>query len=89
MAFDTKGLMREPGGAYVGAGAGRQVGRFRYATEDPASVVEASGYFNPAADQFAIGDVIEACLDLAGTPAGKHYIVTAATATTVTISAFA
>lgn len=88
MAFGIKGFARIDANVAIGTGAGSVRSLYRYATNDDAATVEAANYFNTAVGQFAVGDVIIASLDLDGTPLGKLYIVTAVTATVVTIAKF-
>lgn len=87
MAFSQDNLMRATHGARV-VGNAMPVAYFSYATNDPAATVEAGGYFNAATNQLRKGDVIDAHLDMAGTPKIKRYIVTSATgAATVVVAA--
>lgn len=88
MAFLLSGLKPISFCGSIGNGVGSVKQIFSFVTNDDAATVEAGGYFNSAASQFSIGDVIIASLDLDSTPAGKLYIVTAKTATTVTIAKF-
>jgi hypothetical protein len=87
MAFDQKGLSRIQSTGSVGTGAGSVKSVLHYATNDDASAVQTSGYFNSAAKILALGDVIIASLDLDGTPVLKNYMVTANTGSAVTIAA--
>lgn len=88
MAFDIKGYARIDACVAVGTGAGSVRSLIRYATNDDAATVEAANYFNALVAQVAIGDVIIASLDLDGTPLAKMYVVTAVSATAVTIAKF-
>lgn len=87
MAFDHKGLSRIQSTGSVGTGAGSVKSVLHYATNDDASAVQATGYFNNAAGLLALGDVIFASLDLDATPVLKNYMVTANTGSVVTIAA--
>lgn len=87
MAFDIKGLKRFDIGGSVGSGEGSIKALYHYATNDAAGVVETTGYFNSLVGQVSVGDVVFASLDLDGTPALKNYIVSAVTASVVTIAA--
>ena len=52
---------------------------WHYATSDAADVVDAQGYFNPAADMLRAGDIIIANVDTAVTPkAGLFFVSQAA-----------
>jgi hypothetical protein len=61
--------------------------KFEFKTEDAPAVVEATGYFNSAADQMPVGSTIEAVMGLGvgGTVEFKSYVVSANTGTVVTI----
>lgn len=88
MAFALTGLkcISHVGSIGTGAGSVRKV--FSYITNDDAATVQAAGYFNSVASSFAVGDVVIASLDLDGTPLAKMYVVTAASASAVTIALF-
>lgn len=88
MAYNADGLQVFADNSTIGTGSGSIVRGFFYATNDAASVVEASGYFNALADDLNKGDVILATMDRDGTAVAKHYVVTATTATTVTVGLF-
>lgn len=86
MSYIEKGLRRINYGGAISSGAGSTKSVWHYATNDTQAEVEASGYFNAAYAFLAKGDIIQASLDVDGTPVAKNYIVTSATgATTVTI----
>jgi hypothetical protein len=88
MAYAAAGLRRIGHGGSIGNGAGSTKSIWHYATNDADTVVEGSGYFNSAYQNFAEGDLIMASLDVDGTPEVKIYIVSSATgATTVAITA--
>lgn len=75
MAFQFGGLKRIATGATYGAGQDKVVSWYLYATVDPAAIVEAPGYFDAMAGQFAVGDQIDVALGLLGLPARKTYVV--------------
>lgn len=68
--------------------AGSNRAQHGYVTNDDAAAVETSNYFLGLYDRLKIGDQIFCSLDLDGTPAGRIYIVTASSSTTVTVSPF-
>ncbi len=86
MAFDRKGLFRVSHLGSVGTGAGSVKSLHTFHTNDDAATVETAGYFNDQVKQFALGDIILAVLDLDGTMVMKSYVVSALTATVVTIT---
>ena len=87
MAFVQNGISRIQTTGSVGVGAGSVRSVSHYVTNDDAATVQAGGYFDPAANQLVVGDVIMASLDLNGaTPQLKIYIVTTNTGTVVTIA---
>lgn len=65
-------------GAVKGSAApGNVAGLYYLSTNDNATAVETNGYLDGAVGNGLIkGDVIIAALDLDGTPALKHYLVT-------------
>lgn len=86
MAFALTGLKCISHLGSIGTGSGSVKKLFSYVTNDDAATVQAAGYFNSVAAQFSVGDVIIASLDLDGSPLMKNYVVTAASATAVTIA---
>lgn len=56
-----------------------------YSTDDAAATVEAAGYFNDAAKQLAVGDVVMCVMAFSGTPVLKSYVVTVNTGSAVTV----
>lgn len=88
MAFALTGFKPISFLGSIGNGAGSVRQLFSYVTNDDGATVQANDYFNAVASQVAVGDVIIASLDLDGTVMGRLYIVTAVTATTVTIAKF-
>jgi hypothetical protein len=86
MPFDVKNLNRNSHLGTFGTNAPNSL--WTYVTEDTHAVVIAAGYFNAQAQFFRKGDVIHAVTSLAtATPVYRLYVVTATTATTVTIAA--
>ncbi|EFO29136.1 glycolate oxidase, iron-sulfur subunit [Roseibium sp. TrichSKD4] len=59
-----------------------------YITEDDGAGVETGNYFLEIHDRLKTGDQIFCSLDVAGTPTGRIYIVTASSASTVSIAPF-
>ncbi|TYC65658.1 hypothetical protein FMN63_25070 [Stappia sp. BW2] len=57
-----------------------------YITNDDAAGVETTDYFLTLYDRLKIGDVIFCSLDLDGTPTVRLYVVTASSASSVTIA---
>ncbi len=89
MSYSAKSLTRlsqVPVGSSAGAAQANQSTHWDYATDDSAATVETSGYFNSGATLFSKGDIIDARMDIGGTPVRKGYVVTAASATAVTIA---
>lgn len=88
MAYYDKALSRIASGGVLSSSATRGQSVFSYLTNDDAAAVQTSGYFNDAGPRLTKGDVILASLDLDGTPEARAYLVSAATATTATITPF-
>ena len=82
MAFNAKGWAKTSFSVVGSTVHTRHV----YDTNDTADVVEGSDYFNPIADFSAVGDCIEAHVDLDGTPDVILYIITAISAGAVTVT---
>ena len=57
-----------------------------YSTNDAAAAVTGAGYFNDAAGLLPVGSQIFCALDLDGTAASAHYVVSANDGSTVTIA---
>nr|WP_319389271.1 hypothetical protein [uncultured Cohaesibacter sp.] len=87
MAFALNGFKRIVSVGAIGTGSGSVKSLCSYHTNDDAAAVETAGYFNGLAPDLQKGDIILAGLDLDGAPKLKNYIVTAVSATTVTIAA--
>jgi hypothetical protein len=86
MAFNINGFRL--GEAFGVAGAS---GQYRYTwatyiTTDTAAVVEAAHYFDSIYQNLPVGTVIEATMAMGGTPVIKDYVVTASSASAVTIA---
>lgn len=71
---------------FIGAIDGTPIKKFGYVTNDNAATVAASGYFNDEADKLNVGDQIDVCGDLDGTPFRTDYVVASNDGSTVTIS---
>jgi len=81
-------IRRKDDGITYGSGSSaKQLQDWRLASNDDAATVIAANYFNPLAGIMQVGEMIDASLDLDGTPVGKKYMVTANTGTVVTIAA--
>ncbi len=85
MPFDLKGLNRLNQLGTVGNVATPSL--WTYSTNDTHAQVIAAGYFNAQAPFMRPGDVILAITGIGGTPVYRNYVVTAVTATVVTITA--
>lgn len=91
MSYCARSFVRQsvatPVGSTAGAAQSNQSASWRYATDDAAAIVEGGGYFN-AAISYGVqkGDIIDAVMAVAGTPVRKAYVVTAVSATTVSIA---
>ncbi|AVM74735.1 hypothetical protein [Magnetospirillum gryphiswaldense] len=59
---------------------------WHYATPDAGTVVDTSGYFNPAADMLRAGDMIIANLETAGTQKAGLFFVRQAAAGVVDVA---
>jgi hypothetical protein len=57
-----------------------------YKTNDLAADINTSGYFNPAAADLTVGDLIYAFLDADGTPEGMLFVVNGNTGTVVDVT---
>lgn len=66
--------------------SGKFLSWFHYATNDTSAEVQASGYFNAAAELLKVGDVIQAVVDADGTPAYVQLRVSANTGSAVTVA---
>ncbi len=88
MAFEVDGMKRIITGPALGSGGSSVKSFWMYVTNDTAADVQTSGYFNPFVAQLQVGDQIMASLDLDGTPAGRIYLVSAKTATAITVVPF-
>nr|WP_321482716.1 hypothetical protein [uncultured Cohaesibacter sp.] len=87
MAFSLNGFKRVVSVGAIGTGSGSVKSFCTYHTNDDAAAVETAGYFNALASDLQAGDIIMAGLDIDGAPALKNYIVSAVTASAVTIAA--
>jgi len=68
---------------------GGSYSKWLYHTDDATAVVETDGYFDDAVTAgFTIrkGDVIEVCYDMDGTPGHSHFLVSALSASDVTLT---
>jgi hypothetical protein len=88
MAFTVDTLKRITIGPSLGTGRNSVKSLWMYVTNDTAAAVETTGYFNANVANFSAGDQISASLDMDGTPEGRIYLVTAVTATAVTVAPF-
>ena len=86
MSFNLNGFKRAVSLGAVGTGANSVKSLCTYHTNDDAATVETANYFNDLAPDLQVGDFILAGLDLDGAPAMKNYMVTAVTASTVTVA---
>lgn len=86
MAFDAKGWKLEPAGGVCGSTGQYRHTHAKYITLDAAAVVEGAGYFNAIYQNAPVGTVIDAVMDIAGTPVNKRYIVTASSSSGVTVA---
>ncbi|MGG7535351.1 hypothetical protein [Rhizobium sp. 12,4] len=74
MAHDPLALRRYNSIALSG---GRKVGFYNYATDDTAAEMVAAGYFNNSRVALSVGSVIDAVVDVDGTPDNIRVRVTA------------
>lgn len=54
--------------------------RWWLVTDDVDTVIEAANFFDPIGKKMAVGDIIDASIDMDGTPELKTYMVTAISA---------
>jgi hypothetical protein len=86
LTLDTlRAVIRGPARPAVGQ---RGISKWMYVTDDAHATVTGAGYFNGAADRLTVGDQIDASTGMSGTPAGRHYIVTANAGGVVTVAQF-
>lgn len=85
MPFDIKGLNRLANFGVVGNNQPPSL--WLYVTDDAHAAVAGAGYFNAQAQFMRKGDLIEVVTAFNGTPLNRRYMVTAVTATVVTIAA--
>ncbi|MBG6211771.1 MULTISPECIES: hypothetical protein [Stappiaceae] len=89
MAFDADGFYTI---SHIGTVDPATPGTMRnfhgYVTNDDAAAVETGNYFLSIYDRLKVGDQVHCSLDMDGTPAGKSYVVSASSSTTVSITAF-
>ena len=81
MAFDRKNIALADAG--LNSGLPR---RWSYTSTDTDTVISTAGYFNDAADLFAVGDVITVNADTDGTPVYGRVLVNANDGSTVDVS---
>jgi hypothetical protein len=86
LALNNTRLISE--GGSTGAGGDKSVRLWLLATEDNAAAVEGANACDVFAGHWQKGDIIMASMVRAGTPVGKSYIVTASSATAITIAPF-
>lgn len=67
--------------------AGSNISKHAYVTNDAVATVETSNYFLPIYARLKKGDQIDATMVLSGSVVRRDYVVTAASASTVTIAA--
>jgi hypothetical protein len=74
MAHDTRRLRRY---SSVPMSGGRNIGFFNYATDNTAAETVAAGYFNDSRAALTVGSIIDAVVDVDGTPDNIRVRVTA------------
>lgn len=80
-------IRRTAEGVSYGSGASiKQLCDWDLASDDDVAAVETGGYFNDLSAELQVGEIIRARLDLNGTPVMRHYMVSANSGGTVTIS---
>lgn len=85
MPFDLKGLSRLANFGVVGNN--QPASMWLYVTDDAHATVVAANYFNAQAQFMRKGDLIDVITAFNGTPLNRRYVVTAVTASAVTIAA--
>lgn len=89
MAFIADNLMATSSGPLVpGSNPLRYSRNHVYSTADAVATVAAANYFNAAAAQFGLGDIIDVVFATGGTVGGRSFVVQSVTAGVVTIAAF-
>ncbi|MCI5075647.1 hypothetical protein [Oricola sp.] len=79
-------IRRKGEGVSYGSGANiKQLCDWDYATSDDVATVETAGHFNDMADVMQVGEIIDARLDLDGTPVFMQYMCSANDGTNVAI----
>lgn len=73
MTYNANGLVCLQN--YIGDVDGAAKREFSYVTNDTKATVEGAGYFNDAADDLNVGDLIKVAGDVDGTPFAAMYIV--------------
>lgn len=68
--------------------AGSNIAQHAYVTNDAVATVETSNYFLPVYARLKKGDQIAATMVLSGSVVARWYVVTASSASTVTIAPF-
>ncbi len=87
MAYDAKNLsVSNPGCVYTGGGEDKVAHRAHLITADAAATVETAAYFDAAYLRLPKGTIIDAVMAVGGTPVRKSYVVTASSASGVTIA---
>ena len=80
-------IRRFGAGVAYGTGANiKQLQSWDFATTDDAATVETAHFFDPLVAEMNVGDVIQARLDLDGTPLLRNYLVSANDGTHVTVT---
>jgi len=86
MAYLANNLEVKPLNVFSGTGAGNVGHCAYYWTTDAAAAIEAANYFNSAWERLPKGTRLEAVMVTGGTPVTKTYVVTASSASGVTIA---
>ncbi|MDD7908676.1 hypothetical protein PUV47_01995 [Pseudovibrio exalbescens] len=81
-----KGLNKITHVGVAGVGPGSVRNLWGYVTADNLATVGAAGYFNDFAEWMTKGDQLMVTCDVDATPVLRHYVVTAVSASSVTIA---
>ncbi|MBJ7535287.1 hypothetical protein JDN40_14340 [Rhodomicrobium vannielii ATCC 17100] len=86
LTLDDKRLTTHSGTASWGSGSGKMFWRAELITDDAPAAVETAGYFAAVWTRLQKGTIIQAVMSISGTPVYKNYIVTASSASGVTVA---
>lgn len=89
MAFNALGFTTLGHIGSIDGSAGSMRSLHTYITDDDATAMETSGYFNAVASRIKTGDLLNASLDNDGTQARKDYVMKNTSGTITVVAAAA